>query len=56
MKIFSELKSTIEAAEKDAAKFYEKGNASAGTRLRKAMQLIKAKAQDIRYDVSAKKK
>lgn len=56
MKKYEELASVIAEAGNDAAKFYEKGNSAAGTRLRKAMQSIKALAQDIRVEVSAKKK
>ena len=39
----------------DAAKFNEKGNNAAGTRVRKSMQTIKALAQDVRVAVSAAK-
>ena len=38
----------------DAVKFEEKGNKAAGTRVRKAMQNIKAVAQEVRVYVSAK--
>lgn len=55
MKKYEELVSVISESGNDAAKFYEKGNSAAGTRLRKAMQNIKALAQDIRVEVSAKK-
>ena len=55
MEKFSELKNLIEAAEKDAHAFYEKGNKAAGTRLRGALQQTKALAQDIRNDVTARK-
>ncbi len=40
-----------EAAHEEGEKFYEKGNASAGTRTRKLLQDIKAKAQEIRIDI-----
>ena len=53
---FSELKSFIEDAEKDFQQFYEKGNKAAGTRVRKAMQDLKQKAQDIRMEVQDMKK
>lgn len=56
MEKFTELKELIASAEADATKFYEKGNASAGTRLRKALQQSKSIAQEIRNEVSAKKK
>jgi hypothetical protein len=55
MKNFNELKSLIAAAEDDANKFFEKGNASAGTRLRIAMQNIKTTAQAVRIEVSEAK-
>ena len=52
---YSDLKTMLENAEDDFKKFYDKGNKAAGTRIRKAMQDIKAKAQDIRNDVQEKK-
>ncbi len=55
MKKFLELKTLIISAETDACKFYERGNKTAGVRLRKALLLSKTIAQDIRKDVSAKK-
>ena len=42
--------------ETEAEKFYTKGNKAAGTRLRKGLQEIKNLAQEIRVDVSEKKK
>ncbi|MCG8476339.1 MAG: histone H1 [Cytophagales bacterium] len=51
MEIFNELKSIIEEIEKDVNSFYGKGNKAAGTRVRNAMQEIKAKAQELRVDV-----
>lgn len=44
---FQKLKDLITSAEADAEKFYNKGNAAASTRLRKAMQGIKVAAQRI---------
>jgi len=55
MEKFSELKELIEAAEKDAQAFYEKGNKAAGTRLRGTLQKTKSLAQDIRNEVTEKK-
>lgn len=52
---FNELKDLIASIDEDAVKFYEKGNAAAGTRIRKALQQAKTLAQDIRNDVTAKK-
>ncbi len=55
MSQFSDLKDAVDALEEDFAKFYDKGNKAAGTRIRKGMQDLKAKAQAIRLDVQAKK-
>jgi len=55
MENLAKLKTLIAAAEADADKFFYKGNASAGTRLRKTMQEIKSAAQLIRNDVTLKK-
>lgn len=55
MKKFQKVKELIGSAEKDAGKFYEKGNHAAGTRLRKAMQQLKASAQEIRWEVTEMK-
>ncbi len=51
MKKFEELKALIATLDDDADKFYNKENNAAGTRLRKAMQDLKAIAQDIRTEV-----
>lgn len=56
MEKISKLKALINATEADATKFYERGNSAAGTRLRKSLQEIKVLAQEIRQDVTAKKK
>ena len=50
-KNFKELKEIIDGTEEDVQKFYEKGNKAAGTRVRKAMQELKKKAQDIRVEI-----
>ncbi|EHQ25493.1 hypothetical protein [Mucilaginibacter paludis] len=55
MENFKKLKELIESAEQDAVKFYEKGNRTAGTRLRIALQQTKQLAQEIRNEVTAKK-
>jgi hypothetical protein len=39
----------------DITKFSEKGNKTAGTRVRQGMQEIKKLAQEIRVDISSKK-
>ena len=49
---FEELKTLLDSAEKDAAAFYEKGNKTAGTRLRGTMQQVKVLAADIRKEVT----
>jgi len=46
--------SILEEALVDAAK-HDKGNSAAGTRVRKAMQQIKAAAQDVRIRVQNEK-
>ncbi|NII83119.1 histone H1 [Pedobacter sp. SG908] len=55
MKTFDSLKALVLGAEEDALKFFGKGNKTAGTRLRIAMQQAKILAQQIRVEVSAKK-
>lgn len=44
------MKAILEDANVNAVKF-ENGNKAAGTRLRKCMQDLKAKAQEVRLDV-----
>jgi len=51
MSRFTELKDLLGSFEKDFIKFYEKGNKSAGTRVRKHMNELKRKAQDIRKEI-----
>jgi hypothetical protein len=51
---FDELQDAINDCQTDMTKFVE-GNNSAGTRIRKAMQAIKAMAQDIRVEVQDQK-
>ena len=48
---FMELRDLVNSFEKDFIKFYEKGNKSAGTRVRKEMNELKKKAQDIRKEI-----
>jgi hypothetical protein len=55
MQKFEKVKEALAAAEADAEKFYNAGNAAAGTRLRKAMQDLKTLAQEIRAEVTEKK-
>jgi hypothetical protein len=51
MENFNRIKEVMEAAEADIAKFVEKGNKTAGTRIRQAMQEVKKLAQQVRLDV-----
>jgi len=51
---FDELQNVINDCQSDVTKFIE-GNNSAGTRVRKAMQLVKKMAQDIRVEVQDQK-
>jgi len=53
--MFDQLKDHVNSLEEDFAKFYEKSNKAAGTRVRKGMQELKQLAQDIRVDVQEKK-
>lgn len=55
MNRFQELKDLVSAFEKDFIKFYERGNKSAGTRVRKSMNELKRKAQEIRKEVQERK-
>ena len=48
---FEKIKKLIESAEVDMTKFVEKGNAAAGTRVRKFMQELKSLAQEVRVDI-----
>ena len=51
---FDELQDTVNDCQTDVIKFIE-GNNSAGTRVRKAMQVVKRLAQDIRVEVQDQK-
>ena len=55
MENFGKVKELIASVEADAVKFYENGNAAAGTRVRKGMQDLKNLAQTIRSEVTSKK-
>ena len=52
--LFDELQDTVNDCQADITKFVE-GNNSAGTRVRKAMQSIKAIAQLVRVEVQEQK-
>ena len=51
---FDELQDAINDCQTDVTKFIE-GNNSAGTRVRKAMQAVKALAQEVRVEVQDQK-
>lgn len=48
---YQKLLDLLEGAKDDFGKFYDSGNNAAGTRVRGAMQSLKALAQEIRLDV-----
>ncbi len=52
--LYDGLQNIINDSQSDVTKFVE-GNNSAGTRVRKAMQAVKALAQDIRVEVQDQK-
>ena len=51
----SQMEAILNELKDDAAKFDDKGNASAGSRLRKGGQALKVLAQDLRKGVQEKK-
>ncbi|KQN38920.1 histone H1 [Pedobacter sp. Leaf41] len=55
MEKFAKIKELVSSVEADAEKFYNAGNAAAGTRVRKGMQDLKNLAQEIRAEVTEKK-
>jgi hypothetical protein len=55
MNRYQELQALLASFENDFDKFYVKGNKSAGTRVRKAMNELKKKAQEIRLEVQSMK-
>ena len=52
--LFDSLQDTVNDCQADVIKFIE-GNNSAGTRVRKAMQAVKALAQEVRVEVQDQK-
>jgi hypothetical protein len=52
--LYDELQNIINDSQGDVTKFVE-GNNSAGTRVRKAMQSVKALAQEVRTEVQSQK-
>ena len=52
--LFDSLQNCVNDCQTDVTKFVE-GNNSAGTRVRKAMQAVKALAQEVRLEVQHQK-
>ena len=50
-----QLITLLTEAREDYEKFYDRGNAAAGTRVRKTMQEVKTLAQDLRSHIQATK-
>lgn len=55
MNQYESLLKHVKGLEDDFAKFYDKNNKTAGTRVRKGMQDLKEMAQKIRLDVQNRK-
>lgn len=55
MNEFNSLKEMVMAMEADFIKFYDKGNSAAGTRVRKSLQDLKNKCQEMRLDIQERK-
>ena len=53
--ILDELCALLDSARDDNTKFFARGNAAAGTRVRKIMQEVKALAQQLRIDIQESK-
>jgi hypothetical protein len=53
MEKINELKNMLEGMAKDCEKFYTKGQNSAGTRLRKALNDLRKKAQEARQEIQS---
>lgn len=51
MSKFEDLVQAVKSLEADFEKFYEKGQAAAGTRLRKGLSDLRKHAQEVRKDV-----
>lgn len=56
MELLEELQVLLDSAKKDKEDFFTKKNATAGTRLRKKLQEMKSKCQDLRNLVTETKK
>jgi hypothetical protein len=55
MSRYAQLKSLVDSMEGDFEKFYDKGNKTAGTRVRKGLQELKTMAQEIRIEIQNSK-
>lgn len=55
METYEKIKALLEQTQSDVEKFFSKGNSSAGTRVRQAMQELKKLAQELRAEVQDKK-
>ncbi len=55
MNQFETIQNMLESMKSDFEKFYDKGNNAAGTRVRKGLQDLKNKCQEIRLDVQNRK-
>jgi|TARA_R100000329_G_scaffold72701_1_gene63238 hypothetical protein len=53
-RLFDDLQDAVNDCQTDVTKFVD-GNNSAGTRVRKAMQLVKSLAQEVRIEVQDQK-
>ncbi len=51
----NQIKQYLNTLDEDFAKFFDRGNNAAGTRVRKAMQELKKMANDVRASVQEKK-
>ena len=56
MENYNKIVALIELMKEDVDKFFDKGNKSAGTRVRTACQDLKKLAQELRVDVQDVKK
>lgn len=50
---YEALLNQLKELEADVVKFYEKGQAAAGTRIRKGLSDLKKKAQDMRNEIQS---
>lgn len=52
---YEDLLNHLKGLEADVVKFYEKGQAAAGTRIRKGLSELKKRAQDMRNEIQSLK-